>query len=106
MASAVVEINYALRGPAPTLEELEEQLRNLVSAYDALTAAPPKAVVPKRPAVDAAPARTAPVVRAAPPARTAHLPTSLTSAAARSLLPFRTRFTASELGAHIDRAFS
>ena len=25
MASAVVETNYALRGPAPTFEELEEQ---------------------------------------------------------------------------------
>ena len=42
MASAVVKTNYALRGPAPTLEELEEQLRNLVGAYDALTAAPAK----------------------------------------------------------------
>ena len=54
MASAVVETNYALRGPAPTLEELEEQLRNLVSAYDAVTAAPAKAAAPKRPAADAA----------------------------------------------------
>ena len=54
MASAAVETNYALRGPAPTFEELEEQLRNLVSAYDALTAAPAKAAAPKRPAAYAA----------------------------------------------------
>ena len=46
MASAAVETNYALRGPAPTLEELEEQLQNLVSAYDAVTAAPAKAAAP------------------------------------------------------------
>ena len=73
MASAAVETNYALRGPAPTLEELEDQLRNLVGAYDALPASPAKATAPKRPAVDAAPARTAPQ---APTSR----PTSRTTA--------------------------
>ena len=76
--ACAVETSYDLRGPAPPLEELEAQLRDLINLYDAVTATPAAhrpADVPKAPAArtrrpataDVAP-RTAPAARIQRPA--------------------------------------